>query len=60
MAIRNVRRDGLKGLTEAKRQKQISEDEFYSAKDDLQELTDEHVRRMEELGEKKQAEIMEI
>jgi len=26
----------------------------------LQELTDEYVRRMEELGEKKQAEIMEI
>lgn len=60
VAIRNVRRDGLKGLTEAKRQKQVSEDEFYSAKDDLQELTDEYVRRMEELGEKKQAEIMEI
>jgi len=60
VAIRNVRRDGIKDLAEAKRQKQIPEDEFYSAKDDLQELTDEYVRRMDELGEKKQTEIMEI
>ncbi|HUV95557.1 MAG TPA: ribosome recycling factor [Anaerolineae bacterium] len=60
VAVRNVRRDGIKELTEAKRQKQIPEDEFYSAKDDLQELTDEYVRRMDELGEKKQTEIMEI
>ena len=59
VAVRNVRRDGLKGLGESKKQKQMSEDEFYKAKDDLQKLTDEYVGRMDELGEKKQAEIME-
>jgi len=60
VAVRNVRRDGLKDLNEAKKQKQISEDDFYRAKDDLQKLTDEYIGKMDELGEKKRAEIMEI
>ena len=55
-----MRRDGLRHLSESKRQKQMSEDEFYKAKDDLQELTDEYIRRMDELGDRKQAEIMEV
>jgi len=60
VAVRNVRRDGLRDLGEAKKQKQISEDEFYSAKDDLQELTDKYTKQMGELGDAKQAEIMEV
>ena len=60
VAVRNARRKGLKRLTEAKRQKEISEDDFYRAKDDLQELTDKYIGRMDQLGQKKQAEIMEV
>lgn len=60
VAIRNLRRDGMKDLSDLMKNKEISEDEFYVAKDDLQELTDEYVEKMDELREQKQAEIMEV
>ena len=60
VGVRNVRRDGLRDLTELMKNKEMSEDEFYKAKDDLQELTDEYVEKMDKLGEQKQAEIMEV
>lgn len=60
VTIRNLRRDGLKSLGDLQKNKAISEDEFYTAKDDLQKLTDEYVEKVGELGERKQAEIMEI
>ena len=60
VAIRNLRRDGLKDLGDLQKAKEISEDQFYKAKDDLQGLTDDYIKRMDELGEQKQAEIMEI
>ena len=60
VAIRNIRRDGLKDLGDLEKSKEISEDEFYQAKDSLQELTDEYIKKIDELGEQKQAEIMEV
>ena len=60
VAIRNLRRDGLKELTDLEKDKDISEDAFYQAKEDLQKLTDEYVERLDALGEQKQAEIMEV
>jgi len=60
VAIRNVRRDGLKELGELQKNKEISEDDFYKAKEDLQKLTDEYIKKADELGEQKQAEIMEV
>jgi len=60
VAIRNVRRDGMKSLSDLQKAKDISEDDFYRAKDDLQELTNEYVKKVDELGEQKEAEIMEV
>ena len=60
IAIRNLRRDALKDLGALQKGKEISEDQFYKAKDDLQELTDEYIGKMDKVGENKQAEIMEI
>jgi len=60
VAIRNLRRDGLKGLGDLQKDKEISEDDFYKAKDDLQKLTDDYIKKVDELGELKQAEIMEV
>ena len=56
MAIRNLRRDGLKELGDLEKDKAISEDEFYQAKEDLQALTDQYIKKADELGEAKQAE----
>ncbi len=60
VAVRNVRRDALNDLRELEREGLIGEDEFYRAKDDLQELTDKFIEKMGELGHKKEKEIMEI
>jgi len=60
VAIRNLRRDGLKEIGDLQKNKEISEDDFYKGKDDLQELTDDYIKKVDELGELKQAEIMEV
>lgn len=60
VAIRNLRRDALKDLHEFEKEKMISEDDFYRGKDDVQELTDEHVEQIDEIGKRKEEEVMEI
>ncbi|HHX42393.1 MAG TPA: ribosome recycling factor [Chloroflexi bacterium] len=60
VAVRNLRRDGLKELEALEKNKEISEDDLFRAKEDLQELTDQYVKKIDEIGEQKQAEIMEV
>jgi len=60
VGMRNLRRDGLKELGDLQKDKQISEDEFYKAKDDLQKLTDQYIAKVDEVGATKEAEIMEV
>jgi ribosome recycling factor len=60
VAVRNVRRDALHDLREFKDEKMISEDEFFTGQDDLQELTDNYIHQIDEIGKKKVAEIMEV
>jgi len=60
VAIRNIRRDAVEDLRELESEKLISEDEFYRAKDDIQEITDKFVARMDEIGRDKEQEILEI
>ncbi len=60
VAVRNCRRDGIDDLRELEKEKLISEDEFYKGKDEVQKLTDSFVEQMDELGKKKEKEILEI
>ncbi|MCI0576399.1 MAG: ribosome recycling factor [Chloroflexi bacterium] len=60
VAVRNVRRDTLNDLREMKEEKMISEDQFFTAQDDLQELTNKYTDKIDELGRQKEAEIMEV
>jgi ribosome recycling factor len=60
IAIRNCRRDGLNDLRELEKEKLVSEDDFYVGKDDLQELTDKYIETVDEIGQAKEQEIMEI
>jgi len=60
VAVRNCRRDGLEELRKMEKEKLISEDEFYHGKDKLQELTDEFIEKIDQLGELKKKEIMEV
>jgi ribosome recycling factor len=60
IALRNNRRDGLEDLRELESEKLIPEDDFYRGRDELQELTDEYVEKVNEIGKRKEAEVMEI
>jgi ribosome recycling factor len=60
IAVRNIRRDALNDLRDFKNEKMIAEDDFYRGQDDLQELTNRYVEQIDEIGQKKEAEIMEV
>jgi len=60
VAVRACRRDALKDLQEFVNEKMISEDQFYVGKEKVQELTDEHIKQMDEVGKLKEEEVMEI
>ena len=60
VTLRNIRRDSLEELREFEKEKLISEDEFYRARDDLQELTDRYIEQIDEIQERKEQEIKEV
>ena len=60
VALRNVRRDVLRDLKEMEQEKMITEDELKRAQDRVQKLIDKINVQVEERGEAKQKEIMEI
>jgi len=60
VAIRNVRRDGMRMMADLEKSKDITEDDHFKGKDDLQELTDTYVKKVDAAGEQKEAEIMEV
>ncbi|MGX5173394.1 ribosome recycling factor [Aliikangiella sp. IMCC44653] len=60
VAIRNIRRDANSTLKELEKEKEISEDEERRGEDDVQKLTDAHVKRVDELAAEKEKELMEI
>jgi ribosome recycling factor len=59
VAVRNVRRDTQNDLREFEREKMISENELKRGEDDLQKLTDQHVDQINEIGERKETEVLE-
>jgi ribosome recycling factor len=60
VAVRNNRRDGLNDLRELEKEKLVSEDEFYVGKEQLEELTKKYIKQVDEIGEAKEQEILEI
>jgi len=60
VAVRNVRRDALNDFRDLEKEGLVPEDDFYRARDDLQELTDSFTSRLDEIGQAKEAEIMEV
>jgi ribosome recycling factor len=60
VALRNIRRDALEDMREFENEKLISEDDRIRGQDDLQKLTDNYVGLVDEAGEHKEKDIMEI
>lgn len=60
IAVRNIRRDSIHDLKDLLKEKEISEDMERRAEQEIQALTDRHIAKIDELGERKQNEIMEF
>ncbi len=60
VAVRNVRRDGMDKLKRMEKAGEISEDEHRLWGDDIQKVTDEHIKQIDEMLETKQQEIMQV
>jgi len=60
VAIRNIRRDANNQLKEYLKEKELTEDDVRRGETQIQELTDKHVGKVDELVSKKEQELMEI
>ena len=60
VAIRNVRRDVMRHLEDLVRKGEVGDDEERRAENQVQKLTDEHTKTIDELLKHKEAEIMEV
>jgi ribosome recycling factor len=60
VAIRNVRRDVMKHLEELVKNGDVGDDEERRAEAQVQKLTDDHVKKLDDLLKHKEAEIMEV
>jgi ribosome recycling factor len=59
VSARNVRRDSMKDLREFEQEKMISEDERKKGEEELQKLTDRYIEEINQIGERKEKEILE-
>jgi ribosome recycling factor len=59
-AVRNIRRDSNDLIKQLKTDKEISEDEEHRGLDEVQKITDDHIKQVEDRIEKKRKEIMTV
>ncbi len=60
IAVRNVRRDGMDTLKRMEREHEMSQDEQHMWSDEIQEMTDRHIKSIDEALEQKDGEIMQV
>ncbi len=60
IALRNARRDGNEALKKLEKDKAISEDDLKRGEKEVQDLTDQYVKKADEVVAHKEKEIMEI
>ena len=60
IAVRNVRRDGMDTLKRMEREHEMSQDEQHMWSDEIQEMTDRHIKSIDEALEQKDSEIMQV
>jgi len=60
VAIRNVRRDANEHIKKLQKDKKLSEDDEHKALEDMQKLTDDYIKRIDELGKAKEKDVMQV
>ena len=60
VAVRNVRRDGMEILKKLEKDHKIGQDDHHKAGEELQKLTDAHIRDIDQTMHSKEQEIMQV
>ncbi len=60
VSVRNIRRDGNDALKVMEKKKEITEDEVKGNENKIQKLTDQWIAKCDELGKKKEEELMQV
>ncbi len=60
VAVRNVRRDGMEMLKRMEKDHELSEDEHRLWADEIQAMTDKHIKSIDEILEQKDQEILQV
>ena len=60
VAVRNVRRDGMEILKKLEKDHKISQDDHRKQGEELQKLTDAHIKDIDQLLQGKEQEIMQV
>ncbi len=60
VAIRNIRRDALDDVKKLKKDNQISEDDEKRYENEIQKLTDDSIKKIEDMLETKEKDIMQV
>jgi ribosome recycling factor len=60
VAVRNIRRDSNDLIKSLKKDSEISEDDAFRAQDQIQKITDEHIKLIDDIYQEKEKEILEF
>ncbi len=59
VAVRNIRRDANDMIKDLEKEKEITEDESFKALEDIQRLTDQFIKQIDEIVKRKEKDILE-
>jgi ribosome recycling factor len=59
-AVRNIRREGNEQIKKSMKDKKITEDEERRALEEIQKLTDDEIKKMEQMSAAKEKEVLEL
>ncbi|MDD5614148.1 MAG: ribosome recycling factor [Candidatus Omnitrophica bacterium] len=60
IAMRNVRRDANEGIKKLEKDSKITEDEKFKAQEEIQEITDNHIKKVDGIIAAKEKEVLEV
>ena len=60
VAIRNIRRDAVERFKKQQKASEITEDDYKIAEKDIQKLTDDFIKEIDKISERKEKELTEI
>ncbi|THB73750.1 MAG: ribosome recycling factor [Desulfobacteraceae bacterium] len=60
VAVRNIRRDSNDNLKDLQKEGEISEDDSFKTQKQVQDLTDQYIKKLDEMFAEKEKEILEV